>query len=102
MAIRGRADIQMIGILEQGQEWRIYNLQQDGYLSVLRQHFKIDIPSKRDRTTNFLRALKYALRIRQFVMAMRQTIENLDDNDTHGKKITIFVCQNSPQKSRVE
>lgn len=89
-------DIQIIGTLEQGQEWRVYGLQQKGYVSVLRQHFKIDIPSRRDRISKFLRALKYALRIRQSVMAMRQTIENLDENDSHGKEVTIFACQNSP------
>ncbi|KAI4134639.1 MAG: hypothetical protein LQ341_005992, partial [Variospora aurantia] len=39
---------QLIGILEHGQQWQVYGLQQHGYVSCIREHANLRIPMQRN------------------------------------------------------
>ncbi|KAL8655059.1 MAG: hypothetical protein Q9210_001120 [Variospora velana] len=64
--------LQLIGILEHGQQWQVYGLQQHGYVSCIREHANLRIPMQRNDLAEYIDVLRYTVRIYYLVKALHQ------------------------------
>ncbi|KAL9015761.1 MAG: hypothetical protein Q9185_006857 [Variospora sp. 1 TL-2023] len=64
--------LQLIGILEHGQQWQVYGLQQRGYVSCIREHANLRIPMQRNDLAEYIDVLRYTLRIYFLLKGLHQ------------------------------
>lgn len=92
------AQIQVIGTVEQGQDWEIYGLQRKGSIYYLQRHFKTTLYTSKRGLNTFLNALKETARIRTLLDEMITKLNHLPYQASIKKRKMPDPMQWMPQK----